>query len=150
MKATYTRTEDSVIAQVGKQTFELKFSEIHADVIKPLVLRGASDKTRDKHAGAKTEAEIIEAIKESFDNLRDGVFNARAGGQTILAEALARIKKIDVVQAKAAIAKLDDEQLASLNAHAGIKAEVAKIRSERAAVNAKGADLSELDDLLKV
>lgn len=153
-KINYTRTDDSIIATVGKHTITLNFAEISDKVIKPLVLRGATDKTRDRHAGAAAKGltvdEIAAIVKESFENFRNGIFDAgRSGvsGTTILAEAIARVQKISIVDAKGLVEKLDDEQLKAVNANAKVKAAILEIKAERAKEIVSDDDES-LDTLL--
>lgn len=153
--ATFTRTEDGVIAVCGKKTLTLNFSEISDKVIKPLVLRGVTDKTRDSYAGAKSKGltldEVAEMIQESFDNFREGIFNAGRSGvsrTTILIEALARVKKISIVDAKTLVDGLDDEQLKSLSGHKLIKQTMAEISAERAKASVAELSEEELEDSL--
>lgn len=149
-----TKGADFVSFAIGKTILTMKVSEVHAAVLNQVIVHGLNAKIGDKFASAKdlTDAEIVDGISDVIKNLKSGIFNATGGGSgsSILAEAIARVRKVEVAVAKALVDKLDDEQLKNVSSNASIKKAIADIKAERAAAVAKAsADSSkELDELL--
>ena len=115
-----------------------------------LLVHGLNAKVGDAAAGAKTDAERIAAISQAIENLKRGVWREVSSGGTILAEAIARIKKLDIVEAQTMLDGLDDEAMATLQKHPAVKKAIAEIRAERLAAAAKSADAGDLDEILKL
>lgn len=121
-------------------TLELDLTKLSAEMQKRLMLHGALQKIGDSYAGAKGNfAEGIAAAKSVIDQLLNGVWKAARGeGEgkprlSELAEAIARIKGVPVERAYAAVEKASDEQRKQWRSNAKVKAEIARIRAEKAA-----------------
>ena len=125
------------------------------DVIKCLILHGASQKIGDSFAGVKEVSDCIERVETVIENLKEGKWIDRAEGAvrtTVLAEALTRLlpdKYATAEAAAAAVKEWDDEKRKGASEVPQVKAEMEKIKAERAAERAqkaaKKAEGSELD-----
>jgi hypothetical protein len=112
------------------------------------MFHGINQKVRDSAAGFSKDGDYsgaFRAMQTVVDNLTNGLWNAKGGtGTADLVAAIANLKGIDVEEAQGIIDGLDDEQVKTLMGKATVKAEILKIKAERAA---KVADASEDDDL---
>jgi hypothetical protein len=135
---------------VGKTTVTVDFSELSKEMIAKLALHGLKQKLADSAASSLTDAERIEKISGTADNLRAGVWNSTGGGTTsLLVEAIARVKKCTIEQAQMAVDGLDDEKEKAVKNNAQIKLAIAQIKTERAEARAKvSVEDTSLDDLL--
>lgn len=113
-----------------------------------LMLHGLKQKIGDTTASFSKESDFsgaFRAMQTVADNLMNGLWNAKGGSGTgDLVQAIANLKRIDVEEAQELIDGLDEEQLKTVQAKPAVKAEIAKIKAERAA---KVAATSEDDDL---
>lgn len=106
-----------------------------------LMGHGGLQKIGDSYAGAAGDYEFaIEAASKVIKNLQDGVWKATREGSgeskprvTELAEAVARLKGIELEQAVAVVSALSDEQRKELRARDKVKEVIAQIRYEKAA-----------------
>jgi hypothetical protein len=112
------------------------------------MLHGFNQKIRDSAAGFSKDGDYsgaFRAMQTVVDNLTGGLWNAKGGtGTGDLVQAIANLKKIDLDEAQELIDSLDDEQIKTVQSKAAVKAEILKIKAERAA---KVADASDDDDL---
>lgn len=113
---------------------------------------GASQKIGDSFAGVKGNyAEGVANAQKVIDQLYAGEWAAdREGGAprlAELAEAIARIKGIDLEKTKAAVEKATDEQRSQWRSNAKVKATIAAIRAEKAqaALEAAGKEAGEVN-----
>lgn len=118
-----------------------------ADNIKEqLMFHGLVQKLRDSFAGSKGDANYAQAQCEAtLEALKAGDWNRRGGGTggTLLAEAVARVKGIDIADARVKVGELTEEQRESLKKAPSIVAATLEIQAERK--QAKGGDDSALD-----
>ena len=131
----------------------LDVSSLDQDIQTNLMIHGALQKIGDSYAGAAGDyAFAIANAKKVIDNLVAGEWkSAREGGEskprvTELAEAVARIKGMELDAAVAVVSGLDDEQRKALRGKDKVKAVIAQIRYERASAKADKA-AADGDDL---
>lgn len=117
-----------------------------------LMLHGASQKGGDSYASAKgNTAEALTALDKVIDNLYAGLWTAGRGDgvakprTTELAEALARIKGVELGVASAAVTNADEEQRKTWRGHSKVKAVIAQIRAEKAAAKLAKSDEEDID-----
>lgn len=125
---------------------KLEFDSNKVDAQTQLDLRchGASQKIGDSFAGAKGNfAEGIANAQAVIDQLYAGQWNAdREGGAprlAELAEAIARIKGVEVSKAMEAVEKGTDEQRKAWRSNAKVKSVIAQLRAEKAAAALEAA-----------
>lgn len=121
---------------------EVALSDLPQEIQLNLALHGLSQKLGDSYASVKGD---VNAAKEKFaatlKQLLAGEWAAKREGEgsskvTELAEAIARIKGVEVAVANAAVGKATDEQIKGWKANAKVKAVIAEIRAEKAAKRA--------------
>lgn len=129
----------------GKKV-ECNVLELSPEMQKQLMLHGASQKIGDSYAGAKGNfAEAFKSASDIVEQLKQGVWrSARGEGEPVarlaeLAEAISRIKQVDLDKAKAAVEKATDEQRKGWRSNPGVKAMIAKLRAEKAAAELEAA-----------
>lgn len=134
------------------QTIVADIGELSAEVQLQLMMHGASQKLGDSYASAKGNiAEAITSLQKTLDNLKAGNWTAgRSDGETKprtteLAEALSRIKGVDLAAAQAAVEAADEDKRKAWRAHPKIKAVIAAIRAEKAQAKAAKADDEDFD-----
>jgi len=113
---------------------------------------GASQKIGDSFAGVKGNfGEGIKNAQATIDQLYANEWTAdREGGAprlAELAEAIARIKGVNVEKARAAVEKATDDERKAWRGNAGVKATIAKMRAEKAAAafEAQGEEAKEIE-----
>lgn len=144
--------EKSVEGSIVRFTFgngtklELDVSTLDETIQIELMLHGALQKIGDSYAGAAGDYDFaIGNARKVIDNLIAGNWKAaREGGEAKpktgeLAEAIARIKGIEVAQAAELVNGLSDEQRKAVRGKDAVKAEIAKIRFEKAQKKAANA-----------
>lgn len=140
---TSTATADAtelVFTFTNGKALSVKFDALPANVLDTALRHGISQKVGDSFAGAMTADEAVESAKATIAALTAGNWSApRESTGGVLAEAVAKVRKIPVEQAAAALAKLDDEQLKAVRAHREVRAAVATIAAARAVARAKDA-----------
>ena len=113
-----------------------------------LALHGLKQKIGDAASGYSKTNDYqggFSAMQSVVDNLMNGLWNAKGGtGTGDLVAAIAAIKGIDVDDAQEIVDKLDEEQLKEVLAKPRVKAEIARIKAERAM---KVAEASDDDDI---
>lgn len=121
-------------------TVELDTNRLSPEMQKQLMLHGCSQKVGDSFAGVKGNfAEGIANAKGVIEQLEQGVWKAARGeGEARprlaeLAEAIARIKGVDLERATKAVEAATDDQRKTWRGNAKVKAVIAQIRAERAA-----------------
>lgn len=130
-------------ADKASTKLDFNLSELKKDMLTALALHGLKQKLGDSYAGVDSISEAIEGVKAIWKNLQAGNFNTRTGGNSILSEAIARIKGISLEQASELLASLDEEALEKVKKNAQVKATMLVIRGERAATIANSE--SDLD-----
>ena len=132
------------------ETLTIDVSTLDESIQTNLMIHGALQKIGDSYAGAAGDYEFaISNAKKVIQNLLDGNWKAaREAGEAKprtgeLAEAIARIKSIDIADAQALVDGLSEEQRKAVRGKDSVKAVIAKIRFEKAqakAAKAEGAD----------
>lgn len=130
------------------EVLSLDVSTLDESIQTELMLHGALQKIGDSYAGAAGDYEFaIGNAKKVIDNLLAGQWkSAREAGEAKprtgeLAEAIARLKKIEVSDAQALVDNLSEEQRKVVRGKDAVKAAIAQIRYEKAqAKAAKGGD----------
>lgn len=117
-----------------------------------LMIHGMLQKGGDSYASVKgNTAEGIANLDKVIKNLQDNNWTAgREEGEakprtTELAEALARIKEVDIATAQAAVEAADEDKRKAWRSHAKVKAVIAQIRAEKAAAKLAKADTADVD-----
>lgn len=131
----------------------VSLDDLSEGIVRELALHGLSQKVGDSYASVKGDAAAaFEAAGRVIEQLKSGEWKtARASGEgksrvSELAEAIARIKSVDVAKAAAAIAQASEETLKLWRGNAKVKAAIAEIRAEKAAARAaKDTDGSEVE-----
>lgn len=127
---------------------EIDPSALSGEMKDQLVLHGLTQKIRDSFASAKGDANFAQAQAEGVcEALLSGEWNRRGGGGfggSLLAEAVARIKGIEIGEAKERLAALSDEQRDALKKAASVKKEILAIKAERGQKAAGNDDALEL------
>jgi hypothetical protein len=137
-------------AKVGEVTFTLgnglkltaKAKAYSQEIRDLLVLHGMSQKIGDAAAGYSKDGDFagaFAAMQNVQDNLLSGLWEARGGvtGTADLVQAVASLKKIPIEAAQKAVDALDDEKLKVVMGKPVIKAEILRIKAERAKAVAK-------------
>jgi hypothetical protein len=135
------------------ETLTLDVSTLDESIQTNLMLHGALQKIGDSYAGAAGDYDFATtAAKKVIDNLLAGEWKSARedGGEskprvTELAEAVARIKGMELAQAVEVISGLSDEQRKALRAKDKVKAVIAQIRFEKASKKAEEAGGEDLD-----
>lgn len=142
--------DDFVIFKLGNgSVIECQWSKIPPDMQKRLGYHGLSQKIGDATAGASKARDFATAYDNMtglWESILQNAWNVKGDGTSSadLAKALAAIKNISVEVAEAAIAKMDDEQLAKVRSHPSVKLKVQEIRTERAKLAAAAAKPEDL------
>ena len=122
------------------------------EMIERLALHGLSQKVGDAAASFSKDRDFhgaFSAMQTVEDNLRNGLWSARAGGGTSdLVSVLAEMQGVELEAAQSAVDKMNDEQLAAVKKHPAVKEAIAKLVAKRAAEAAKAADLPDLGKML--
>lgn len=132
-------------------TLALDVSTLDETIQTELMLHGALQKIGDSYAGAAGDFDFaISNAQKVIDNLLAGNWKAaREGGEAKpktgeLAEAIARIKGIEIAQAAELVNGLSDEQRKAVRGKDAVKAVIAQIRYEKATAKAGKADAGDL------
>lgn len=135
------------------ESMEVKMSDFPEEIVHQLALHGLSQKATDATAGKDAE-ESEERVRGVISALQAGDWTVRGAGTggggstrtTLLVEAVARIKGIEIDAAKEAVAGLDDEQKKALQKAPSVKAAILTIKQERLAAQSEAeTDDSALD-----
>lgn len=125
---------------------KIKFNPEKAPAMaqKMLRLHGASQKIGDAAAGYSKDNDFsgaYAAMSVVVDNLNNDLWESRGGqsGTADLVQAVANLKKITLEAAQTAVDELDDDKLKVVMAKPAIKAEILRIKAERAKAVAKAA-----------
>ena len=124
---------------------EFDAGAVHADIIEAAMMHGFKQKIADSAAGCSKSNDFagafakLQATADRLQNTAD--WNAKGGsGNSDLAQAIANLKGIELDAAVDAIAALDDEQLGVLMSKPKVKAEILRIKMERAQAQAGDDD----------
>jgi hypothetical protein len=133
-------------------TLTLDVSTLDESIQTDLMIHGALQKIGDSYAGAAGDYDFaIGNAQKVIDNLVAGVWKAaREAGEAKpktgeLAEAIARIKGIELAQAAELVNSLTDEQRKAVRGKDAVKAVIAQLRYEKA--QAKAAKAGDIGDL---
>lgn len=134
------------------KTLEFDSNRCNEEIRKTLLLHGASQKIGDSFAGAKGNFNLgIQSAQDVIDQLYGGSWKAARGeGESRprlaeLAEAIARIKSVQLERATAAVEAASDEQRKAWRSNAKVKSVIASIRAERAAKALEEAEEQEVE-----
>lgn len=113
-------------------------------------LNGLSQKIGDAFASAKGNADTAYQLAcGTYEHLKAGEWNERGEGVEetpgMTIAAVAKVFNKDVAKVQAGWSKLSDEQRKALKANANVKAEVARVRAERAAAKAAATVTTAVD-----
>lgn len=129
-------------------TVELRPEDCAEEIRAQAMMHGFNQKVRDSAAGFSKTSDYsgaFSAMQSVVDNLLGGLWNAKGGnGIGDLVQAIANLKKIEVDEAQELVDALDEEQFKVVAAKPAVKAEILRIKAERAA---KVATAAEDDDL---
>ena len=146
-KVTFTVLDDD-----GNRTdmgFTANVGDFPEDIVSKLMVHALNAKIGDAAAGEKGE-DAYNAMKSVYDQLAEGTWTARTAGEggvrvTMLAQAIARLKNIDTEEAASKLDDYSDDDKKELQKHPAVKAELDKLRAERAAERAKKAEKESAD-----
>lgn len=150
-KATSLETGTVTITFDDESAKTLSLDDYSPEIVRQLALHGLSQKAGDSYAGAAKAAEeegiaVDDYCKASVDRvdeqLRAGNFNAGGGGGArggIFAEALAAATGKPQDEVLALINSMDEDTIKQVKKHPQVKAEMLRIRQERAARAAESA-----------
>lgn len=132
-----------------RKSLRLAFAGLSAEVMHYAAVHGFKQRLGDAESGG-SPAEKYEMAKRIVESLEAGSWDltTRVDDGAIVIEAVARIKEetVEVVRkAVEAAGEEGPEKLKAWRANAKVKAEMAKIRSERAAAAAEEADDEEIE-----
>ncbi len=125
---------EKVFPGYGKMTSIAQHLAVHA------VNAKVGDSAADPNSGSS-----LAAMTTTWDQLVSGEWSARGEGGsggarvTVLAEAIAKIKGLDVAEVAAKLAEYDDETKKGLRKNAKVKAAIAEIQATRTKAKAKAA-----------
>lgn len=128
---------------------EVALADLPQEIQLNLALHGLSQKLGDSYASVKGDVKAaVEKFTATLVQLKAGEWAAKREGEgsskvTELAEAIARIKGVEVAVANAAVGKATEDQIKGWKANAKVKAVIAEIRAEKAAKRASKADEKE-------
>lgn len=149
-KKSYDESTGVVSIEFGNgKVVELDTNTCSPEMKTLLMLHGASQKIGDSYAGAKGDfASAIASAQGVIDQLLAGEWTSsgeeRGPRLAELAEAISRIKNVDVAKAMAAVEKATDEQRKAWRSNAQVKAAIAQARAEKAQKALEAATTTEL------
>lgn len=122
------------------------------DIQRAAMFHGFNQKIRDSAAGFSKDGDFagaFRAMQTTLDTLVSGLWNAKGGasGESDLAQCIANLKGLTLEKAAGIIGGLDEDQLKALRGKPSVKAELLRIKAERAAKVAEAADDDD-DDIL--
>ena len=116
---------------------EVGLDELKPEIVTRLALHGLSQKLGDSAASFSKEENFhgaFGAMQGTADNLLQGVWAAKGGsGTSDLAQAIAELQDIEIEEAEAAIARMDEDTLKEFKSHPEIKLKIAEIQKARLA-----------------
>ena len=121
---------------------ELGLDELKPDIVTRLALHGLSQKLGDAAASFSKEDNFhgaFGAMQQTADNLLQGSWASRSGGTSDLAQAIAELQDVEIEEAEAAIARMDEETLKEFKNHPEIKLKLAEIQKARLAAQVEKA-----------
>lgn len=127
-------TPDSVVFTFSNGfTLDVKREKFNAVMQDRLMLHGLSQKIGDSYASCDTVEDAIAEAKATLASLENGNWSeGRSSDGGILAEAIARIKKLDIAKVAEKLESATDEEKIALRKNPRIKATIDTIRGERA------------------
>ena len=128
---------------------ELGLDELKPEIVTRLALHGLSQKLGDSAASFSKEENFhgaFGAMQGTADNLLQGVWAAKgSGGTSDLAQAIAELQDVEIEEAEAAIARMDEDTLKIFKSHPEIKLKIAEIQKARLAAQVdKAPSLSDM------
>ena len=121
------------------KTLEIDSGAIPEETKKQLMLHGISQKVGDSFAGVKGNyAEGVQNAQDTIDQLLAGVWKSDREGDAKprlaeLAEAIARIKSVDLEKATKAVEAADEKMRKEWRSNLQVKSMIATLRAEKAA-----------------
>ena len=116
---------------------ELGLDELKPEIVERLALHGLSQKIGDSAANFSKEENFhgaFGAMQGTADNLLQGIWAAKGGsGTSDLAQAIAELQDVEIEEAEAAIARMDEDTLKIFKSHPEIKLKIAEIQKARLA-----------------
>ena len=116
---------------------ELGLDELKPEIVERLALHGLSQKLGDSAANFSKEENFhgaFGAMQGTADNLLQGIWAAKGnGGTSDLAQAIAELQDVEIEEAEAAIARMDEDTLKIFKTHPEIKLKIAEIQKARLA-----------------
>ena len=123
----------------NSKQLSVTLDELPAEIIRALAGHGLSQKIGDSYASVKGNADLaFDNAAKVIENLKNGSWTSRVVGEgkgrvSELAEAIARLKGVDIAKASAAVAQATEDTLKVWRSNAKVKAKIAEIRAEKAA-----------------
>jgi hypothetical protein len=155
MKKQLVTVEGSVITVAYptiKKTVVLDVSKCSAEVREAMLMHGGSQKLGDAASG-KSPTEKFDMATRIVESLYAGSWNLESrevDTTAIVVEAVSRIKKLKITKVQEVIDALSEddaaEKVKDWRSNVKVKAEIAKIRAERAAVVAEESE-EDADDI---
>ena len=115
---------------------ELGLGELKTEIVERLALHGLSQKLGDSAASFSKEENFhgaFGAMQGTADNLLQGVWASRNSVASDLAMAIAELQGVELEEAEAAIARMDEDTLKVFKSHPEIKLKIAEIQKVRLA-----------------
>ena len=116
---------------------EVGLDDLKPEIVTRLALHGLSQKLGDSAASFSKEENFhgaFGAMQGTADNLLHGVWAAKgSGGTSDLAQAIAELQDVEIEEAEAAIARMDEDTLKGFKSHPEIKLQIADIQKARLA-----------------
>ena len=115
---------------------ELGLADLKPEIVTRLALHGLSQKLGDAAASFSKEDNFhgaFGAMQGTADNLLQGNWASRNGWTSDLAQAIAELQGVEVDEAEAAVAKMDEDTLRVFKTHPEIKLKIAEIQKARLA-----------------
>ena len=128
---------------------EVGLDELKPEIVTRLAMHGLSQKLGDSAASFSKEENFhgaFGAMQGTADNLLQGIWAAKGGsGTSDLAQAIAELQDVEIEEAEAAIARMDEDTLKIFKSHPEIKLKIAEIQKARLAAQVdKAPSLSDM------
>ena len=124
---------------LGQEPFQVALDDFSPETQLHLALHGISQKLGDSYSGCKGDIKVaLELFKATLAQLKNGEWRAARGeGEskpriTELAEAIARIKGLDISAVTAHLVTSSDDEKKAMRNNDRVKAVIAVIRAEKA------------------
>lgn len=155
-KTISTDTNSVQFDFINGTVIKCRLHELPQEMIERLALHGLSQKCGDSYASANDKGwsvdDCADATRDVIGNLIQGVWSASGerGGNAIIIEALSSVTGKTLEECRTVYGAMSEEQQKELAKHPGVKAEVARIKAERAATRAAGMNGGDNTDLVSM